>query len=152
MGFGFKSYKSLGSQGFVNAGSKSALGEVQPLPVASFTPNYYDVSGQSTDGYTVYTFTSTATNYYSISYTFSKATTISILGVGGGGGGGFDNAGGGGAGGGSNGNVSGTGGSGIVVVTYPNTYKAATITGGGSLNNIGGNYVYTFLSSGTIIF
>jgi hypothetical protein len=39
-----------------------------------------------------------------------------------------------------------------VIISYANTYKAATATGTYSLANTGGNYVYTFTGSGTITF
>lgn len=54
----------------------------------SFAPNFYDLACITTDEYTVYTFTSTLTNYYTISYTASTPITLNILAVGGGGGGG----------------------------------------------------------------
>ncbi len=62
-----------------------------------------------------------------------------------------------GAGGGGNGGyettkTSGAGGSGIVIISYPTTYRTATVTGGGAQTTVGGNYVYTFTSSGTIVF
>jgi hypothetical protein len=39
-----------------------------------------------------------------------------------------------------------------VIIAYPNTYSAATVTGGASLTIVGGNLIYTFTSSGTIKF
>ena len=44
------------------------------------------------------------------------------------------------------------GGSGIVVISYPSTYKAATITGTVTQATSGGNYIYTFTGNGTITF
>ena len=46
----------------------------------------------------------------------------------------------------------GNGGSGVVIIAYSNTLPAATITGGGTQTNVGGNFNYTFTSSGTITF
>lgn len=43
-----------------------------------------------------------------------------------------------------------TGGSGVVVVRYPNTYSAATVTGSPTYTNTGGYHVYKFTGSGTI--
>jgi hypothetical protein len=63
------------------------------------------------------------------------------------------NTGGGGGGGGAVSTTNGgNGGSGIIIVSYANTYKPATATGTYTLNNTGGNYVYTFTGSGTITF
>jgi hypothetical protein len=64
------------------------------------------------------------------------------------------NTGGGGGGGtiGPGGGVAQSGGSGIVIIAYPNSYSAATITGGVVQTIVGGNYIYTFGSSGTIRF
>jgi hypothetical protein len=59
----------------------------------------------------------------------------------------------GGGGGGCTGTSNATnGGSGVVIISYNNTYKAALVTGGGTQTNVGGNYIYTFTSSGTITF
>ena len=41
---------------------------------------------------------------------------------------------------------------GVVIIAYSNTLPAATITGGGTQTNVGGNFIYTFTSSGTITF
>ena len=62
------------------------------------------------------------------------------------------NRGGGGGAGGCAGGAAGNGGSGIVVISYSNTYKAATCTGTYAQTTSGGNYIYTFTGSGTITF
>jgi hypothetical protein len=48
--------------------------------------------------------------------------------------------------------VGGTGGSGVVIISYPNTYKLATATGTYAQTSSGGNYIFTFTGSGTITF
>lgn len=74
-------------------------------------------------------------------------------GVGGGGAGtgsfGTANTGGGGGGGGSSG---GLGGSGIVIISYPDTFPAAATTGTVTITSITGYRIYAFTSSGTITF
>ena len=44
------------------------------------------------------------------------------------------------------------GGSGIVIISYPQTYKQAIATGTYSMSPVGTNYVYTFTGSGSITF
>jgi hypothetical protein len=47
----------------------------------------------------------------------------------------------------------GTGGSGIVIISYPNTYNdAASTTGSPTFSNSGGNKIYKFTGSGSITF
>ena len=62
------------------------------------------------------------------------------------------NTGGGGGGIGGSATSSGAGGSGVVIIAYPLTYKAATTTGTVTYSQGGGNNVYTFTGSGTITF
>ena len=50
-----------------------------------------------------------------------------------------------------NGSLSGNGGSGIVVISYSNTLRAATTTGSPTFANSGGKFIYTFTGSGTIV-
>jgi hypothetical protein len=58
-----------------------------------------------------------------------------------------------GAGGGSGGNGDGgIGGSGIVIVKYPDTFRAATTTGSPTVSVSGGFRKYTFTGSGSITF
>ena len=60
-----------------------------------------------------------------------------------------------GGGGGSNYGISGVakaGGSGVVIIAYPTTNKLATATGTYTQTTSGGNYIFTFTSSGTITF
>ena len=60
-----------------------------------------------------------------------------------------------GGGGGSNYGISGVakaGGSGVVIIAYPTTNKLATATGTYTQTISGGNYIFTFTSSGTITF
>jgi hypothetical protein len=45
-----------------------------------------------------------------------------------------------------------TGGSGVVILSYPNTYALATTTGTVTQTTVGSNYVFTFTGSGTITF
>jgi hypothetical protein len=59
---------------------------------------------------------------------------------------------GGGGGGGGNGAAGGTGGSGIVIIRYPDIYKDAVSTTNGTKTTYTGYKVYTFLSSGSIMF
>jgi hypothetical protein len=66
--------------------------------------------------------------------------------------GGTANTGGGGGGFGTGQSGSGAGGSGIVIISFANTFRAATATGTFTLSNTGGNYIYTFTGSGTIAF
>jgi hypothetical protein len=40
----------------------------------------------------------------------------------------------------------------VVIISYPNNYRPATTTGSPTLTNVGGNFIYTFTGSGTIIF
>lgn len=42
------------------------------------------------------------------------------------------------------------GGSGVVIVSYPNTYPTATVTGSPTYTNTGGYHIYKFTGSGTI--
>jgi hypothetical protein len=50
-------------------------------------------------------------------------------------------------------NNGGAGGSGIVVLSYPNTYAAAaSTTGSPTITNIGGNRIYKWTGSGSITF
>jgi hypothetical protein len=86
----------MGSSSFQTYGSSVAKSKIIS---PHFAPRNYDVSGQSTDGYQVYTFTSTTKNYQSISYNLKEPKTLSIMVVGGGGNGGLKFAGGGGGGG-----------------------------------------------------
>ena len=58
--------------------------------------------------------------------------------------------GGGGGGGASSGG--GNGGSGIVIFSHSTAYRPATTTGSPTFTTSGGNYIYTFNSSGTITF
>jgi hypothetical protein len=45
------------------------------------------------------------------------------------------------------------GGSGIVIISYPNTYAdALATTGSPTFTNVGGNKIYTFTGSGSITF
>ena len=95
---------------------------------------------------------------------FSSGQTPGVGGTGGGGGGGSPgnggtsgttNTGGGGggaSGGGASATTGGTGGSGIVVISYSQTFKAATATGTYSYSTSGGNNIYVFTGSGTITF
>jgi hypothetical protein len=98
--------------------------------------------------------------------------TLTIYGGGGGGGGntngGAGGAGGGGAGAASSGSAGSTntggggggghntggasGGSGIVIIRYPDIYKDAVSTTNGTKTTYTGYKVYTFLSSGSIMF
>ena len=66
--------------------------------------------------------------------------------------GGTANTGGGGGGYGTGQSGNGAGGSGIVIISFANTFRAATATGTFTLSNTGGNYIYTFTGSGTITF
>ena len=75
-------------------------------------------------------------------------------GTGGGGTGGANNTGvsggvnlGGGGGGGMD---SGAGGSGVVIISYPDTFGDATVTGNPTVTIAGGNKIYKFTSSGSI--
>jgi hypothetical protein len=69
-------------------------------------------------------------------------------GGGGGGGGGYNNP-----GLGYTSNFGGkAGGSGIVIIRYPDTYPAATVTGSPTITAITGYRIYTFTASGTITF
>lgn len=45
-----------------------------------------------------------------------------------------------------------TGGSGVVIVSYPTTYRTAVTSGTVTQTTSGGNYIYTFTGSGTITF
>jgi hypothetical protein len=58
--------------------------------------------------------------------------------------------GGGGAGSGFASRAGQAGGSGIVVIRYPNVYKAATTTGNPTVSNSNGYITYTFTGTGTI--
>ena len=62
--------------------------------------------------------------------------------------------GGGSAGGTGNGYFSagGNGGSGIVILSYPATFRAAIVTGTVTTKTVAGQQIYIFLTSGTIIF
>jgi hypothetical protein len=40
----------------------------------------------------------------------------------------------------------------VVIISYPNTYRTATVTGAPTFTNVGGQYIYTFTGSGTIQF
>jgi hypothetical protein len=101
------------------------------------------------------------------SYGNATGTAGGVGGNGGGGNGGFSgsfpfngsagsvNTGGGGGGGAYN--VGGpqygaAGGSGIVIISFANTYRTATASGTFTVANVGGNYIYTFTGSGTITF
>jgi len=68
------------------------------------------------------------------------------------GGDGGANTGGGGGGMGVSVHTGGAGGSGIVVVSYSTSYKDATATGTFTKTLSGGNQIYTFTGSGTIVF
>lgn len=71
------------------------------------------------------------------------------------GGPGATNTGSGGAGGGYSGGylAGGNGGSGVLILSYPNTYPpAASTTGSPTITNVGGNRIYQFNSSGSITF
>jgi hypothetical protein len=58
-----------------------------------------------------------------------------------------------GGGGGGGGDTAGIGGSGIVIISYPNTYDdAVATTGSPTLSNIGGNKIYRWTGSGSITF
>ena len=58
---------------------------------------------------------------------------------------------GGGGGAGWKGTNSGAGGSGIIIISYPNTYTdAVSVTGSYTYTNTGGNKIYKFTGSGTI--
>jgi hypothetical protein len=46
--------------------------------------------------------------------------------------------------------AAGNGGSGVVIISYANTFKDATVTGSPIFSNTGGKKIYTFLNSGTI--
>lgn len=48
--------------------------------------------------------------------------------------------------------VGGSGGSGVVIISYPTSFKIASATGTYSLVSSGGNYIFTFTGSGTITF
>jgi hypothetical protein len=70
---------------------------------------------------------------------------------------GATNTGGGGGGGNYNGggifSLSGAGGSGVVFLSYPDTYPLALATTGSSTySNVGGNHIYKFTSSGSLTF
>lgn len=92
------------------------------------------------------------TTYYSYgtytnevnSTTLGSGTPNAIVNTGGGGGGGSYWAPNGGWGGGG-----GSGGSGIIVIKYPDTYAAATVTGSPTVTIAGGYRIYQFTSSGT---
>jgi hypothetical protein len=63
------------------------------------------------------------------------------------------NTGGGGGGGSGNGGLGGSGGSGIVIIRYPQINSApALVTGSPQVNYADGYQIYTFTSSGSIIF
>ena len=62
------------------------------------------------------------------------------------------NTGGGGGGNGKGSSPGGNGGSGVVIIKYPNTYKAASTTGSPTYTNTGGYRIYKYTSSGTITF
>jgi hypothetical protein len=48
--------------------------------------------------------------------------------------------------------ASANGGSGVVVISYPNTFKVATATGTYTYTTAGANNVFIFTGSGTITF
>ena len=62
------------------------------------------------------------------------------------------NTGGGGGGSANNTNSAAPGGSGIIIISYPITYKTAVATGTYSYTTSSGNQIYTFTGSGTITF
>jgi len=67
---------------------------------------------------------------------------------------GYPNSGGGGGGGfkATGTTQPGTGGSGVFFIMYPELYPAATTTGSPTVSSINGYRVYTFTSSGSIVF
>ena len=65
---------------------------------------------------------------------------------------GTTNTGGGGGGNGSNPSNGSAGGSGVVIISYPTSYKLATTSGTVTQTSVGGNYIFTFTGSGTITF
>jgi hypothetical protein len=94
------------------------------------------------------------------SYVSAASTATGGGGAGGGSGNGYvgQNAtsntggGGGGCGSGGSGTGGGNGGSGIVIISYPSTFKDASTTGTVIRTTSGGNTIYTFTGSGTITF
>jgi hypothetical protein len=48
--------------------------------------------------------------------------------------------------------AAGSGGSGVFIVSYPNYYSDATVTGSPTFTNVGGNKIYKFTGSGSITF
>lgn len=62
------------------------------------------------------------------------------------------NTGGGGGGSGNNTSAAAPGGSGVVVISYPQIYRQATVTGTVVQTVVNGYYIYTFTGSGTITF
>ena len=46
--------------------------------------------------------------------------------------------------------AAGSGGSGVVIISYANTFPDATVTGSPTFTNTGGNKIYTFTGSGSI--
>jgi hypothetical protein len=60
--------------------------------------------------------------------------------------------GGGGGNAGTSGNGGGAGGSGVVIIAYPEIYRAATTTGSPTVTTSGGNRIYTFTGNGSITF
>jgi hypothetical protein len=86
------------SASFISMSNMYSFTTLSEPAYSSFVPSSYTTKGTSTDGYMVYTFTST-TGSYTINYTAKSSNTMYVLTVGGGGGGGSDNGGGGGGGG-----------------------------------------------------
>jgi hypothetical protein len=44
----------------------------------------------------------------------------------------------------------GNGSGGVVVISYANTFRDATVTGSPTITTSGGNKIYTFTGSGTV--